>query len=486
MDFPSRGAGRRLRPKSVRLANRARPRLEPLECRALLSGQPTSLSAVSGSGIRTGAATLSADLTSGGSALAGQTIAFSLDEDGTITPVGTAMTDTGGVATLAGVSLADFNVGTFAGFVGASYAGNSTYEASGASGTLTVTPQAVDQVALGSSANPSLPGELMTFGVMVIPLSGGPTPTGTIQFQVDGTDFGAAVSLANGSATSGLETSLGMGTHTISAIYSGDSTYSGQTVTMTQTVESPSQVTGRVYTVTSLDDTGNGSGTSGDLRYAITQANANPDSVIDFSVTGTIQLTQALPNINGGMTINGPGPSLLTLNGGGPSSSFSDLSVENDVPATISGLTIMGGNAWDGGGVYDLGTLMLSDCVITGNTAAWQGEGLFIDGPTSLIDCVISNNNCTDAYDGGAIPGVSVSAPVTVTDSVISGNSGGGVTVASGVELTMYGSLVAENYSPGDGGGIYLGGGNGIVLTDCSISGNSASTAAAYSAADSP
>ena len=393
MGFPSHRFVRRPRSRSGRLVKKALPLLEPLEVRTLLSGQPTSLSAVSGSGIRTGTAALSAELTSDGSALAGQTVAFTVDENGTETAVGSAVTAANGVATLSGVSLADFNVGIFAGFLGASFAGNSTYLASVGSGTLTVTPQAVARVALGSSANPSLPGELMTFGVMVIPLSGGPTPTGTIQFQVGGANFGAAVSLSGGAAASGLVTSLSVGTHTFTAVYSGDGTYAGQTVTMTQTVESPSKVTGHVYTITSLGDTGTGSGTSGDLRYALTQADANPGSVIDFSVMGTIQLTQALPNITADMTINGPGPSLLKIiEGGGSLSSYSDLVVQSGVTATISGLTLTGGTAWDGGGLYDLGTLTLSDCAITGNTAYWLGGGLFLDGPTSLVDCVISDN----------------------------------------------------------------------------------------------
>ena len=42
------------------------------------------------------------------------------------------------------------------------------------------------------------------------------------------------------------------------------------------------------YTVDSLGDTGTGLGSSGDLRYAITQANLSPGSTIQFSVTGTI------------------------------------------------------------------------------------------------------------------------------------------------------------------------------------------------------
>ena len=108
--------------------NGARPGLEALELRALLSGQPTTLSAVTGSGTHTETATLSADLTSGGSPVPGEPVEFTLNDDGTVTSVGAAMTDSNGIATLVDVSLADFNVGIFAGLVGASFAGDASYD----------------------------------------------------------------------------------------------------------------------------------------------------------------------------------------------------------------------------------------------------------------------------------------------------------------------------------------------------------------------
>ena len=53
-----------------------------------------------------------------------------------------------------------------------------------------------------------------------------------------------------------------------------------------------------VYTVDRLTDLGEGTGLAGDLRYAITQANAMPgDDTITFGVTGTINLTGALPSL---------------------------------------------------------------------------------------------------------------------------------------------------------------------------------------------
>ncbi len=105
-------------------------------------------------------------------------------------------------------------------------------------------------------------------------------------------------------------------------------------------LESRSLLSGLTYIVNSLRDTGAGSGLDGDLRYAITQADKNPGSTIDFSVTGSIQLSKSLPPIAANMTINGPGSSSLTVKGGGSASNFSPFMINSGVTAAISNLTV--------------------------------------------------------------------------------------------------------------------------------------------------
>ena len=58
----------------------------------------TTLEAVSGDGVYSGMATLTATLTSGGTPVAGKTISFTLNEGGIMTAVGTATTNASGVA----------------------------------------------------------------------------------------------------------------------------------------------------------------------------------------------------------------------------------------------------------------------------------------------------------------------------------------------------------------------------------------------------
>jgi len=82
--------------------------------------------------------------------------------------------------------------------------------------------------ALASSQNPSVYGQAVTFTATVT--GNGGTPTGTVQFTVDGNGLGAPVSLdASGSATSLPTSSLSAGNHTVAALYSGDTDFQAST-----------------------------------------------------------------------------------------------------------------------------------------------------------------------------------------------------------------------------------------------------------------
>jgi hypothetical protein len=83
--------------------------------------------------------------------------------------------------------------------------------------------------ALVSSPNPSNPGETVTLTATVAPVPPGTgTPTGTVQFQLNGANFGAPVALFGGSASLGAA-SLANGSHAFTATYAGDSSFAGST-----------------------------------------------------------------------------------------------------------------------------------------------------------------------------------------------------------------------------------------------------------------
>lgn len=131
----------------------------------------------------------------------------------------------------------------------ARYNGAGGLAPSTATANLTVT-QAQTTVNLTSSANPSTPGQSVTFTATVSPVAPATQPccgstlpiTGSVQFFVDAAPFGAPVSI-NGSPSAYfaipaiLNTSaLSSGSHTITAQYSGNTKYGGSTASLTQTV----------------------------------------------------------------------------------------------------------------------------------------------------------------------------------------------------------------------------------------------------------
>jgi hypothetical protein len=104
-------------------------------------------------------------------------------------------------------------------------------------GTLTVGPPGDTAVSVAASDPAPAYGEALTFTAMASALSSGaPTPTGTFRFLVAGASIGLPVAISGGAATSPLIAPLPAGIYTITASYSGDGVYSGNTGTLTLTV----------------------------------------------------------------------------------------------------------------------------------------------------------------------------------------------------------------------------------------------------------
>jgi hypothetical protein len=136
--------------------------------------------------------------------------------------------------------------------VTASQLGNANYEDATAP-----TPQTIDVgqtgtgVVITSSANPSKPGDEVSFTVTVTPdatksaqmrTKASPVPTGAITVTDNGASLGTAT-LVNGSATVTVKTLTTPGAHTIIASYSGDANNAAaQSAAFTQTVTAAAQV----------------------------------------------------------------------------------------------------------------------------------------------------------------------------------------------------------------------------------------------------
>jgi hypothetical protein len=114
--------------------------------------------------------------------------------------------------------------------------------------------QAATTAVVASSANPALPGTSVTFTATlnaVAPGSG--TPTGAVQFSVDGSPVGTPASLSGGVAQF-VTSSLSHGAHSVTAAYTGDTNFIGSTNALAaqQIINTPP--TAPAYTVTSLEN----------------------------------------------------------------------------------------------------------------------------------------------------------------------------------------------------------------------------------------
>ena len=262
-----------------------------------------------------------------------------------------------------------------------------------------------------------------------------------------------------------------------------------------------------------LDD-----GSTGSLRWAVTQANTSAgDDTINFDSTvfataQTITLTGTqleLSDTTGATTITGPAAG-VTVDANHTSRVFL---IDSGVTATLSGLTITGGNGngvhGDGGGVFNRGTATLTNCTISNNVASANGGGVFSVGPLALSQCIISNNsalgvNASALFDASGFGGgvLALQTQSTFDLCTIAGNSapraaGGGIAnfygsssftdcaitsntadlagVYSTGNLGMTNCTISSNTATLGAGGIVVGGTG--LLTNCTISGNSAPVA---------
>jgi len=264
----------------------------------------------------------------------------------------------------------------------------------------------------------------------------------------------------------------------------------------------------QTITVTTLNDSGPGS-----LREAITQTNAVAGTgTINFGsgVTGTILLQSSLPQVTEHVTIIGPGRDLLTIR---IDTGINERILESAVgiPMGLQRLTLSGGRARQGGGIFARGLLTINDvriedCRAVGaDSVAGPGEsaegGAIFYQPV-LFGMTLSNSliiNCHaiggtggggDGGDanGGALyiaNGGGIFASVTFENCTATGGSGtadGGNASGGAIHNVVYATFtdcVFENCAAtggdGDTGGEAWGGALRLLsagkLTDCTIRG---------------
>lgn len=116
------------------------------------------------------------------------------------------------------------------------YNGNADFAQSSSAQITHGVNQADTTLDLSSSSNPAFSGAPITYTAVVAPVApGAGTITGTVQFAVDGVDLGGPVPVVGGQAVSPVSNQQ-VGSHNITANYSGDSNFAGQSDSLTQTI----------------------------------------------------------------------------------------------------------------------------------------------------------------------------------------------------------------------------------------------------------
>jgi hypothetical protein len=249
----------------------------------------------------------------------------------------------------------------------------------------------------------------------------------------------------------------------------------------------------------------------GDINYANTNGgtftiNLQPNTTFDLlTLNGSDWFGEDLLPIIGtpkavNLTIHGNGDTIQAANGA------TYRLIENYGSLTLDHLTLQNGYsyalddfdnpyAYNGGAICNVGTLVISNCTLSGNAAlayvdvggyghdgeaGGKGGAIFNDGAVIISDSFLSNNFAggDGVQFGGAI--YNNSGTMTISHSTISGNGtalgdGGAIYNNSGT-VTISHSTISDNGgggdgSGGDGGGIYN---NGTVTVEnsSSITGN--------------
>jgi uncharacterized protein YjdB len=134
-------------------------------------------------------------------------------------PLGSPVSVSGGVATF---STAALTAGAHS--ITASYGGDTNYVGSTSPALSQEVGLASSTIAVSSNNNPATYGQSVVFTATVSPSAA----TGTVQFMDNGSPLGSPVTLSTGVATYSTA-ALTVGTHSITASYSGDANYAGST-----------------------------------------------------------------------------------------------------------------------------------------------------------------------------------------------------------------------------------------------------------------
>jgi len=136
---------------------------------------------------------------------------------------------------------------------------------------------------------------------------------------------------------------------------------------------------------------------------------------------------------------------------------YNAATIETLTNSTISENAVTGET--DGGGIYNTGTLNLSNSTISNNTSQYQAGGIYNNGTLNLSNSTIFNN--TADYRGGGIyfSGGSTAGTIencTITENISPSGAGGIYLNSTDGTLTVKNTIIANNYGAEGGESDYV------------------------------
>ncbi len=336
--------------------------------------------------------------------------------------------------------------------ISASYSGSSGFLASSSTTSASVTVgQATTNLVVGPSVNPSTFGQSVTFTATITPSSGS-GEAGTVTFFDNGGQIGTGI-VSGGQATLTTST-LAVGTHPITASYTGDGNFvgssttstlsqvvnkastsvslqsslnpsnSGQSVTFTATV-TPSTGSGETGTVTFFDSggqIGTGSVSTGQATFSTSSLSvATHPITASYGGDGNFAASALSSPINQVVQTSALIPTVVSL-----ASSANPSTVSVNVTLTAS--VLIGGS---GNGASNFsGTMTFSDGSTVLGTSPVNSAGLAsITLPQLATATAIGTHSITAAYSGNSIyaaGGTSSAFSQVVAPPVYSDDENGG------------------------------------------------------------
>jgi hypothetical protein len=206
------------------------------------------------------------------------------------------------------------------------------------------------------------------------------------------------------------------------------------------------------------------------LIAAINAANGTEEEDTIILEAGTYTLTtvdndtdgpNGLPSITSSMTILGAGANDTVIERKASAPAFRILHVAAQGILTLSSLSLSGGQADGSGGLFNIGTVTISESVIAGNIGGGLANGS--SAILTVTGSIIVNNSGRGLHNDGL---------ATLHHSTIIGNVGGGIFNGYAATVMITDSTIADNI--GDNGGGIANFAGLVILTSTTVTRNAA------------